>query len=749
VKNRRQWLATAGALLSVATLATKGQEPDPFAGLLALPLPLENRWQTDYRGVLRLGANAVSDDNFMFGQYSGLQGGGVTAVGALAFDDWGEEGGWSLDLQNLGLDTREGTLRWIRRERLQIEIGFDHQLQVRNDSGRTPFRGDSELTLPGNWVGGVTTRDFDALDGALRAFSRELRRENTFARLAFAVNEHLTINTGYRYQQRQGRRDLGAGIYVDAASADAVLLPFPIDYEDTTVDFGFAYSGDALTLQGSVEHSRFSSDDAALSWQNPYSNYSPVVRYPDGLGAVAQPPDNELLSGRLSGVWRLGRKWVVDFKGSLARAEQNDAFLPYTVNPVGAEAAPLPAPRLDGRHTTATGEGTLRWRPAGRLSADFRIYARDRDYDIPRLPFNYVRGDAGFRPDTAFTVYSTAYGRLAQGTETRLRLRLPGHSKLELAYAYERVERRNTAVEQTDEDRYELVYRLRPVEALTARLELDFVDVAAGTYRWDQSYFARLDSALINATPEGQRYTNHPLLTQFHLGNREEVGARLRLDYRFSPRLTAGARLEWRSTDFDATQLGLTGRHLWRSTADLSLALPDEQHLTAYVSHDSIRSRQGGRAFRGGIEKEAFATAEPLPQASDPARDWTQESDDRVLVLGMNWHYPITARTTLDVDYTFTDTRAIQGFLAAPRGLSLDDLPDVDTRTHHLRSSLLWSLRPEFGVRLDYEYYAHDNSDWAWAGLSPNSLDKVLTFGQRNANEGVHYLGASVVYRLR
>jgi hypothetical protein len=50
-------------------------------------------------------------------------------------------------------------------------------------------------------------------------------------------------------------------------------------------------------------------------------------------------------------------------------------------------------------------------------------------------------------------------------------------------------------------------------------------------------------------------------------------------------------------------------------------------------------------------------------------------------------------------------------------------------------------------LQIDYRYFRYNSDDWARQGVQADSIGKVLTFGERNANEKIHYLGASVIYR--
>ncbi|MCB1848706.1 MAG: MtrB/PioB family outer membrane beta-barrel protein, partial [Halieaceae bacterium] len=102
-----------------------------------------------------LGGAYTSDDNYMFGEYNGLYNKGGTAIGNLQWQDFSGTGNyWQGYVSNIGLDTREGALTWGKPGKLSLSVGFDSQIQVSNDNGKTPFNGNAHQVLPQDWVSG-------------------------------------------------------------------------------------------------------------------------------------------------------------------------------------------------------------------------------------------------------------------------------------------------------------------------------------------------------------------------------------------------------------------------------------------------------------------------------------------------------------------------------------------------------------------------------------------------------------------
>ena len=737
-------LVACTALLSLPALAE-----DPYAPLLAESRPLPTRWQTDYSGAVELGVGYTTDDNHMFGQYNGLNEDQATLIGNLTWNSFNKgDSYWRLDLSDLGLDTREGLLTWGMSDRLKVEIGFDSQLQVANHTGSTPFRGSQHLSLPDDWVSGLTTGEWSNLDSSMRGFDRELERDKYSLGIEAKLSDNWRLDSHLSYEEKQGTADLGGAIYIDAAAGDAVLLPTSVDYRNTEFDIGLGYSGSRLHVNGTVFYSEFDNKEDIVTWQNPYSSYSPSVRYPEGIGGLGLSPDNEHLGARLTGQYIFSPIARLQFDGAWSVASQDADYLPYSANPSAVLTEALPREDFDGEVETGTFNGKLLLRPLQKLNLELYYKGRERDYDAPRDGYRYIRGDGTRQPREALTVYNTAHDYVSQTVGVEASYRLPLRSRLSFDYAYEEIERENAAVEETEEDRYSLIYRVQPADNFTAKVTLNYGDRQADTYYWDQSYYALLDTELINATPDNQRYLNHPLLSQYHLSNRER--SEVKVDFNALPAegWTLNVNFQWREDDFDKTALGLTDTEWQRVHASVSYQLMQSLSATVYAGLDNFSANQYNRAFRGGQEKNAFDIYPPLPQASDPSQDWAIETNDDSITVGANLRWIPAAHLDFTLDYSFVDTESEQLYESFG-DTDIQDFPNVDTHLHQVDARGTWHLRESLSLSLNYQYYRYKSNDWAWGGLQADSIAKVLTFGQRNPNEQIHYVGLSAIYRWK
>lgn len=702
-------------------------------------------------GTLRLGLATTSQDNYRFGQYNGQSEQKLTLIGDLQWRDFHDgDHYWQVSLNDIGLDTREGRLTWGQADKLRLSVGFDSQQQVRNNTGKTPFSGDAVQTLPGDWAAGLTTGSWSALEQSLQPFDRELQRERLFLEVQARLSDNWRMESRLSYEEKEGDGDIGAGIYIDAASADAVLLRAPVEHRSSDFDLSIIYEGEKLHLTSQVAYADFDNRNELLTWQNPYSSYGAGVAYAQGVGGVALAPDNQQTSARITGQYVFSATTRLQFDGSYALAEQHQDFAQYSVNPALAVTQALPRNDYDGEVGNTTGSLRLLLRPKPRLNAEIFYKVRDRDYDTRRDAWLYVRGDGGDQPGSAFTVYNTTHDRHSQSAGFEVSYRLPARSKLSAEYVFEEVTRENAAVEETQEDRYTLRYRIAPRADFSARLQLTYADRAADTYEWSQSYYALLDTDLINATPDNQRFNNHPLLRQFHLSNRERYEGKLELTYLPASAWNLNLNLMWREDDYDASELGLTASEWGRAHFSASYATNNGVSVTAYAGVDRYRGDQSSRAFRGGQEKNAFAIYAPLPQASDPAQNWDLETTDTSVTVGVNVNWQVSTDLALQLDYNLVDSNSSQDFTTVAGGnLAATDLPDVDTLFHLVEASGVMQLQENLSLELAYKFHHYKTNDWAWDNVQANTIDKVLTFGQTNPNDDIHYVGAAIIYHWR
>ena len=733
---------------------------DPFAFLLNTDTrPLATRIQTDFSGSIDAGFSYVSDDSFTFGRYNGLDQDGLAVH--LDMDLSGRDAsGWMSGLitewrftgQDLGLDTRQLELRLGRALDYGLTLRFDQQQQVSNNTGRTPFSNGNSQLLADDWVASNITSGMTELISTSRQFDQDLRRDT----LSLAMDKTLgdwRIAGAFSSQDKDGGQTFAGAIYADASNGHAAVLQRPVDYTTNELDLSAAFARDALTMEVSYLYSDFDNSDDFLSWQNPYdANFGAAVDYPLGQGQLALEPDNEMHRVRASGSYTFNPRLRLSVDGSYGKTTQDQSFLPYTINELPQTT--LPRNNYDGEVNTSTFNSRLYYRPEflPKLTLKGSYHYEERDNDSPRDGYLYVRGDAWSPDDAKFSVYNTTHERSVNRGNIDGTYRLPWRgSKLKFGYGYEEIERHNAAVEKTEEDIYSASFSTRPFDSVTARIGVGYKDRSASDYQWDQSFYALLDSALINEIPDNQRYITHPELSQYYLSNRERIEATASVSWVPAARWNLLLDLSYIDNDYDQSNLGLEEDTLTHVTLSAGYSHSEDLSISVFYSYDEYKAKQTGRAFRGGIEKNAFDVVPPLAQASDPTRDWRVEPEDKTHSVGASARWiALPNRLEMEWQYSFYDAEGASDFttFGAPDLLG-SPLPDNTSKQHELRWVTSYHLRDELTLNFEYQYYRFDSDDWALDDVGFTNLNKVIWTGERSPSDVVHYFLISAQYRLR
>ena len=245
-----------------------------------------------------------------------------------------------------------------------------------------------------------------------------------------------------------------------------------------------------------------------------------------------------------------------------------------------------------------------------------------------------------------------------------------------------------------------------------------------------------------------QRYINHPELMKFYMANREQWLSKADFSYLPADQWNLNLNLQWTDNDYDASNLGLTEDEWYRSHLSASYVASDTLSASVYVGYDHYQADQTGRAFNGGPEKNAFVIYPPLPQASDPNRDWDGELEDTSVTVGTNLQWQAAQDIEINFDYSYVDTDSEQNL-----GTSAEQHAGCRRPAHgryppapRASSVGIWQVQANLFLQLDYQFYDYKSDDWAWNGVQPDTIGKVLTFGQGNPNEQINYVGASVIY---
>lgn len=655
-------------------------------------------FEEGYRADLSGGATYVNDDAARFGNATGYDEKSAYANvdGTGAYANAGYRLNWMIE--DLGLSSRALEIDGGQQGLFGFKIGYREQPYRLFDSTSTIFISSSSdaLSLPAGWVAAGNTAGLSQLAASSRKQNIESDRQILDLGASWSPGDDFQVFADFQRQNRDGIKITGGSGFTNSS-----LLPRWFDYETDQIDAGIRYATSQGSLSLSYYGSFFTNNATALNWETPFVT-SPGAE----LLRKSVAPDNDFQQLSLSGSY----KWVpwdivAAFSIANGRGEQNESFLPYTINP-NVTAGTLPRNSLDARVDTSNYALTVTARPFEKGRIRFTYRQDERDNASPQSDWNRIIVDLF---DAGETERNTPY------SFERSRLSLSGElltwKDIRLSGGYERkVLKRDfqEVAKQTIDAGWGQI-RWRP---------LDWLDLRAkgGTSERD---IDRYNESV------GVSLGQNPLMRKYNLAYRFRSYGEL-----FASISPAEAKWSLSSTvlvaddRYNKSQLGITDSEEVRATADLSIALSTNTSLYLVIGYEDVDALQLG--------SEQFATW-----------DWQATHNDSFEHVGFGgrWRQPESK-----VDFRFNYSRGAGKTEIRLDSLSggLSRLPDLKSTLDSLRleTTYRWTERLEGTLNLRYERFKLQD----WALVAPDALPTILTVGAQPYDYDLWALGIGVRY---
>jgi len=671
-RRSRHQILTALSACILLSLSNSGLTEET----VATPDPDTSKWvckfclgTNGWFGEWDLGLVLVNDATPKFADYRGLidDGAYLQASGNISFRN---EDGYYFDFygRNLGLDSRSLEMRGGQQGSFELRASYSEIPRYQGYNTQTPYLGvgTDTLVLPESWQ-----------TQPLTPARLESKRETMGAGFTVKMGSAWKLKADYEHQSRDGTRTFSGGLFATGAA----LFPAPIDFNTDIVNLGLAFNGKRGQVSLDFTGSEFNNGDSALTWDNPLA-----IGFGDEVSRNALEPDNEYYQFSLSGAFRFSPRFRLSGKASIGSAEQNDAFLPYSINPAH-EGLALPRSSLDGKLDTSffNLSGRLYARLADRLDLTAQYKVRERDNRTPidiytPILLEVFPGDP--RSNRPYS-YDNSQARL------ELRYRPGYHFRINVGAKRDEVERTFQEVDKTDEDTYWGELQFSPWTWLDARL--------------------KLDHRQRDATPSEQQgnydRAEHPLMRKFNMATRERKRATIEFD--LYPSEAFGISLSYYTTedDYDDSLIGLNASEENSLSLDLNYAINKHTSLYAFASINRIESSMSGA--------DDF---ESLP--------WDAFTDDEIRTWGIGISGRINDRLSYGFDYLFSDS---DGDISSA---SETPFPVLQTELQNVRLYLDYKLNDRWKLGLDAYREEYVTSDWMVDGVGPFDITSVLTMGE-------------------
>src|SRR3990172_1971402 len=354
--------------------------------------------ETTLYGEASITASSLNniDDSSKFKEYRDFN-----AEAGDATIDFGK-GSYYLEFRakDIAEDDQNYKFRMGRYGKYKIELIFDETPHRFDTDAKLLFsdKGTGTLTvddaiqtaLQADGLGTATQRDnlISYMDAAPTA-DIKLIRKNTKVNVDVTAFYPLKLRVEVGKEIREGERPFGTTF---GGFSNIVEIPEPIDYETDQLKVSAEYIKDSFYLNANYYLSTFHNNIDTLTVDNPLRAEGNDANAA-GSGSKARfdlYPDNRYQNASLTGSVYLPLKSRLAATASWGKMEQDDSFIPFTVNTattnttVGECASPsttacLPKSSLDGGVNTTLYNALLTSRPLNfiNLKAKYRYY----DYD--------------------------------------------------------------------------------------------------------------------------------------------------------------------------------------------------------------------------------------------------------------------------------------------------------------------------------------------------------------------------------
>lgn len=741
-------MSTAAAFVLVVPALAQDREED-FDDFLLDETPAKAA--PVFTSELEAGIGWQSQDSFKFGEFSGLEDKGVFAVGNFhiqwrdAFDD-DNAAYFIAEGLDLGLESRSIHARYGRQGLFEVHASYDRIPKFFLDDARTFFTradGGTNLQLPANWVpSNRNISQLTQLNANLQPVQIKHDREKAGAGFSWNLDRNWSIKGDFHREYKDGTRTIAAGFGTNGGNPAFSIVPEPIDYETDRLRFTLGYTGKKAQLELSYDLSLFRNDKEALRFENPFTGpWVPAASFPDGIGQLALPPDNKAHNVRLGGNYILSDDTRANATFSYTRMTQDDAFLPFTVNPLIIANTPLPRDSLNGEINTWLGIATLSSRLTQDLSLKLNVRYENRDNNTPRDVFLTVPGDAA-NQGTIFDAtarINLPYSRKQWLAEADATWRITDSTRFAAGYRFEQLERTFTEVRKTREHKLHTKLSTRPLPDLSAWVGFDY-SIRNGTEYIDNLPFLSSHTPEhVGPDPENE-FENNPFLRKFYIADRDQAKTHGAIDWTISEQVTAGLRGRHVNNDYDSTLIGLTGSTQTSATADLSWSATALLTAYAFYTYEKLDWEQTGLSSRSTTPLGDFSNIDLL--------GWTVNTQDDVNSAGFGTRWT-AIKDKLDFDINYTFSRATTEFdFTAGSTLSFVELPDLETTRHSIEGRCDWHFAENKLVRIGYLFEDFKTRDFAQDGIDPDTMNFVIGLGDRSPDFSAHVVSLSTVIRF-
>lgn len=738
-----------------ASIASIGMAAAPWA----LAQDDEVRMLTTPESQVEVGVGYVSEDSTKFGDYTGLEDKGAFLIGNTYLNFRGDDARY-LEIYgtDLGLDSRSLSVEGGQQGNYGVRLTYDELPHWWAHGFESPFLGlgSTSVSLPPGWERAPTTAPMAAqINANMRPFDLMTERKGLGLGFHKAIAGHWQFVANVKRETKEGNKPLGSILGNSGGNPRGQILPEPVDWTTDQVEAFARYSFEKLQMQFGYYGSFFRNAHSILNFQNPFAGTvwgGGAADFP--VGHMSLPPDNEFhqLNASLGYTIKPGTR----FSGTVSygRATQDDAFLPYTVNPALAIHTPLPRSSLDGKvvYTNVGLNFNTRLMPKLALALKYRF--NDRDNKTPQAEYWYIGGDSQNQ-----TTGIDARRRTNLPTSSRknqfhaeLDYHLTPATKLKAGYEYDHVKKTFEAIDWEREHGVKLGVDHHFGETMSGGITYAYSKRKTSDYDAGAP-FAESHNPLFVANQQPNAFDNAPNQKKYFLAPRTRDKVRAFFNVYPTEQLAVQLLADYRDDQYKDSELGLREATGWMAGVDANWVVSDTTSAHVFAAYDQYETDQ--RSVQLGGNRALF---------NDPNRFYSYDIEDRTVTWGAGLRMKPMANLEFGADFSQSDSKGkvdpTRASLVAGDGAALapvTSFPDLTSKLRRLDLFATYRMRQDLAVKVQFIHERYRSDDWAYddvaaaASSTPpnNGMANFIGTNQDSPDYTVNVIGVSLLYTFR
>jgi MtrB/PioB family decaheme-associated outer membrane protein len=573
-------------------------------------------------------------------------------------------------------------------------------------------------------------------NGTLTEFDIKSKRDTASFRVMYEAAPNMDVNVTVSTAGKTGYQPWSASFAFNNANE----VPLPLDNRTNDISAGVEWASNKGMARVAWDGSFFSNSIQSLVWDNPIraTDFTNGLTPPNGpydsngysngngpaQGRMALPPSNSMNVVSAMGLYKMARRTAVNGTLQFTHQSQDEALIPWTINPVIANPtvwAAFPHLRELPRGTAqAEVQGinaliNLNSRPFRNTTFTVRYRYNDRDNQTPQFDATeYVRFDAV--PEEVEEGLSQQYDTTRKTFDANASYSLTGWGAVRVGYSHDGWKRRGRGFSDVGDNIVRMSFDTITSQYVTLRAGYE-----QSWRRGDGFIESGVDYEGVGGTQPSLRYFDEADRNRRRSSVTVSVTPIEIVDFNVT---YSGGKDKYPQDEFTPgrDQFGLLDADTNAVTLDVNVMPRPQVAFGATYGYEKFSSLQQSRN----------AAPQPSPEWFDPTRNWTLDNNEKVNTFTVYADLLKAIKRTdirLSYDYMDSDNAFIHGGpriqqletntpvtgSACPTGVSdcFIPLPDVTTTWHRFMVDVKYFFHPNVGIGFGYWYEKLDSDDFA------------------------------------